>query len=55
MKRKKYLTYIHKGNILKITDGIFKESVLKVAKEFPEVRIDEMLVDAAAMYLLMKP
>jgi len=55
MKRKRHLTYVHKGNILKITDGIFKDSVLKVAKEFPEVRIDEMRVDAAAMFLLMKP
>jgi isocitrate dehydrogenase (NAD+) len=54
-RRKKHLTYVHKGNILKITDGIFKDSVLKLAKEFPEVRIDELRVDAAAMNLLKRP
>ncbi|MFX0065175.1 MAG: isocitrate/isopropylmalate dehydrogenase family protein [Candidatus Hermodarchaeota archaeon] len=55
MKRKKHLTYIHKGNILKITDGIFKDSILEVAKEFPEVKIDEMRVDVAAMQLIKRP
>jgi len=55
MTRKKHLTYVHKGNILKITDGIFKDSVQKIAKEFPEVTIDDMHVDAAAMNLIKKP
>ena len=55
MKRNKHLTYVHKGNILKITDGIFKESVLKVSKDFPEVTVDDMHVDAAAMNLIKKP
>ncbi|MDQ1279929.1 MAG: Iso dh protein [Thermoproteota archaeon] len=55
MKRKKHLTYVHKGNILKITDGIFKDSVQKIAKEFPEVSVDDMHVDAAAMNLIKRP
>lgn len=55
MKRKKHLTYVHKGNILKITDGIFKDSVQKVAKEFPKVSVDDMHVDAAAMNLIKRP
>ncbi len=55
MKRKKHLTYVHKANILKITDGLFKDSVLKVAKEFPEVRLDDARVDATAMSLIKRP
>ena len=55
MKRRKHLTYVHKGNILKITDGIFKESVQRVSREFPEVSVDDMHVDAAAMNLIKKP
>ena len=55
MKRRKHLTYVHKGNILKVTDGIFKDAVQRVAKEFPEVSLDDMHVDAAAMNLIKKP
>jgi len=55
MKRKKHLTYVHKGNILKITCGLFKESVLKVSKDFPEVSVDDIHVDAAAMNLIKRP
>jgi isopropylmalate/isohomocitrate dehydrogenase-like protein len=55
MKRKQHLTYVHKGNVLKITDGLFKESVRTVAKEFPQVSVDGLRVDAAAMYLIKQP
>lgn len=55
MERKKQVTYVHKGNILKITDGLFKDAVLKMAKEFPEVQINELRVDAAAMNLIKRP
>lgn len=55
MRRRKHVTYLHKGNILKITDGIFKDSVIKVAKEFPEIRLDDAHVDAMAMNLIKNP
>jgi len=55
LKRKKHVTFIHKANILKITDGIFTQSVLNVAKEFPEVQVDDMHIDAAAMQLIKRP
>jgi isopropylmalate/isohomocitrate dehydrogenase-like protein len=55
MKRRKKLTYVHKGNILKITDGIFKDSVLKVAGEFPQVEASEARIDAIAMNLIKNP
>jgi isopropylmalate/isohomocitrate dehydrogenase-like protein len=54
-KRKKHLTYIHKGNILRITDGIFKDAVKTVAKNYPDVTIDDLHIDAATMQLIKKP
>jgi isocitrate dehydrogenase (NAD+) len=54
-KRKKHLTYVHKGNILRITDGIFKDAVKAVAKNYPNVEIDDLQVDAATMQLIKKP
>ena len=55
VKRKKHVTYVHKGNILKLTDGIFKRSVLDVAEEFPDVKVEDMHVDAMAMQLIKRP
>ena len=55
MKRRKHLTYIHKANILKLTDGIFKKAVLDVAQEYPEVSVDEQRVDAMGMQLVKRP
>jgi isopropylmalate/isohomocitrate dehydrogenase-like protein len=54
-KRKKHLTYVHKGNILRITDGIFKDAVKMVAPKYPDVAIDDVHIDAMAMHLIKKP
>lgn len=53
--RGKRVTIVHKANVLKLTDGLFRETCFKVAREFPEVRADEMLVDAMAMRLFQDP
>lgn len=49
------VTIVHKANVLKITDGLFRESCLAVARQYPDVEVDEMLVDAAAMWLVRDP
>ncbi len=49
------LTIVHKANVLKLTDGLFRESALKVAQDYPDVAVDEMLVDAMAMRLIRDP
>jgi isocitrate dehydrogenase (NAD+) len=54
-KRRKHLTVVHKGNILRITDGIFKDAVKEVSQKYPDVIIDELHVDAATMQLIKKP
>lgn len=52
---RKSVTGIHKANVLKKTDGIFREAFLKVAENFPEIESNEKYVDAAAMFLLTRP
>lgn len=55
MTRRKKVTAIHKANCFLMTDGLFLECVRGVAKEFPEVQLDEMLVDAATAHLVRAP
>ncbi|MBR5503310.1 MAG: NAD-dependent isocitrate dehydrogenase [Methanobrevibacter sp.] len=52
---KESVTCVHKSNVLKKTDGVFKDSFYKVAKEFPNIKTNDYYVDATAMYLLTKP
>src|SRR3989442_8582907 len=55
MKRRKKLAFVHKANILKITDGLFKQSVLDIAKDYPQVELEDLHIDAAAMQLIRRP
>jgi 3-isopropylmalate dehydrogenase len=41
--------------VLKVTDGLFREACFDVAKDFPGLQADEMLVDAMAMRLVRDP
>ncbi len=49
------VTSIHKANIMKLSDGLFLESVRRVARDYPDITYDEKIVDAACMHLVMKP
>jgi methanogen homoisocitrate dehydrogenase len=49
------VTAVHKANVLKKTDGIFRDSFYKVADEFPDMGTDEKYVDAAAMFMITRP
>jgi homoisocitrate dehydrogenase len=53
--RGKRVTIVHKANILPLTDGLFRDSVRTVGAEYPDVAIDELLVDTAAMLLAGTP
>jgi 3-isopropylmalate dehydrogenase len=46
---------IHKNTVFKMGDGIFAEECRKVAKEFPGVELEEVIVDTFAMKLVMNP
>ncbi len=49
------VTIVHKASVLKVTDGLFRECCLSVAKRYPDIEADEMLVDSAAMWLVRDP
>jgi isocitrate/isopropylmalate dehydrogenase len=52
---RKKVTVVHKANVVRATDGLFLEEARKVAKEFPEIPMDDANVDATCMWLLKNP
>lgn len=55
MTRRKKVTAVHKANVFRISDGLFLREVRKVATDFPQVRLEEVIVDAMAALLLRDP
>ena len=55
MERRRKVTAVHKANVLKLTDGLFLREVRKVAEAFPDVELEEVIVDAAAALLIRSP
>ena len=55
MQRKKKVAAIHKANSFLMTDGLFLECFRDVAKSFPEVETEELIVDAYAALLVRQP
>lgn len=49
------VTAVHKANVLKKTDGLFKEIFYEVAKDYPDIATEDFYVDATAMYLITQP
>ena len=52
---KSKVTGVHKANVLKKTDGLFKEIFYEVAKDYPDIATEDFYVDATAMYLITQP
>jgi len=53
--RRNKVTAIHKANCFHMTDGLFLEAVRHVHKDFPDVDLDDLLVDAATAHLVRSP
>jgi isocitrate/isopropylmalate dehydrogenase len=51
-KRRRKVTAVHKANNFIITDGLFLSEVRRVAEEYPDVELEEFIVDAMAAYLV---
>ncbi len=49
------VTAVHKSNVMRVTEGLFSKVCREVAQEYPEISMDEMYVDAAAMQLVHRP
>jgi 3-isopropylmalate dehydrogenase len=54
-RRRRKVTAVHKEPIFKLVCGMFAEECRKVAKQYPDVELEEALVDGFAMKLVMKP
>ena len=52
---RKKVTCVHKANIMKLSDGLFRSVFYEVAKEFPAIEADDKMVDAVCMMLVMHP
>jgi isocitrate dehydrogenase (NAD+) len=52
---RKKVTTIHKANIMKLSDGLFLEVSKKVAKDYPEIQHDNMIIDNTCMQLVSNP
>lgn len=52
---KNKVTCVHKSNVLKKTDGVFKDSFYKIGRDYPQIEQNDFYVDAAAMYLVTEP
>jgi isocitrate dehydrogenase len=54
-KHARRITCGHKANIMKITDGLFLEVFYEVAKEYPDLKADDVIVDDLCMKLVTRP
>jgi 3-isopropylmalate dehydrogenase len=55
MRRRRKVTAVHKANVLRVTDGLFRDTCREVAIRHKDVAFDELYVDAAAMHLIKRP
>ena len=54
-RERKIVHVVHKANVLRQTCGLFRAVAFEVAKEYPNIIIQEMLVDTCAMELVRAP
>lgn len=52
---RKMVTCVHKANIMKVTDGQWLEAFYEVAKQYPEIQANDILIDNCCMQLVQKP
>ncbi len=51
----KKVTCVHKSNVMRKTDGLFSRTCQEVASNYPEIKFDQMYVDACSMNLIRQP
>jgi 3-isopropylmalate dehydrogenase len=51
-QRRKHVTAVHKANVLKLGDGMFLEECRACQMDFPEIVLDDLIVDAATAHIV---
>ena len=54
-QRRGKVTVMHKGNVLNLTDGLFRETAFDIATRYPDVTVDEVLADAIFALVVRRP
>jgi len=54
MRRRKRVTIVHKANVLKMTTGLFRDVCREVAKDYPDVTVDDFHIDAMTVHLVRR-
>ncbi|XP_043191305.1 isocitrate dehydrogenase [NAD] subunit gamma, mitochondrial-like [Amphibalanus amphitrite] len=52
---RKKVTAIHKANIMKLSDGLFLETMKRISKEYPSIEFSGMIVDNCCMQMVSRP
>ncbi len=52
---RKKISVVHKANIMKFTGGLFLECAQQIAKEYPEIKMNDVIIDNMAMQLVLNP
>lgn len=52
---RKKVTCVHKANILKMSDGLFRDVFYEIRSEYPEIEADDKIVDNVSMQMVMNP
>lgn len=52
---RKKVTAIHKANIMKLADGLFRATVREVGQDYPNIQYSDMIVDNASMQAVSRP
>lgn len=52
---RKKITTVHKANIMKLSDGLFLETSRRVAKDYPDIQLNDMIIDNTCMQLVSNP
>jgi len=55
LNNRKKVTAVHKANIMKLSDGAFLKEFREVAKQYPSIKSEEMIVDNTCMQLTGRP
>lgn len=49
------VTAIHKANIMKQSDGLFRNTIKRIGEEYPDITVNDMIVDNASMQAVSWP
>jgi len=55
MNRRKHLTIVHKASVLKIGDGMFLDTCRQVARDYPGLSVDDILIDSMMAHVVRQP